>query len=57
MSLPQVCNYVGMWLCSNFLPWTVIFGTMEVKGKGSAEYLQVLMSKVVEKREGMNYNR
>lgn len=45
-----MCNHVGM--CSNFLPWTVIFDTTEVKEKSSAECLQVSMSKATEKREG-----
>lgn len=53
--LTRVCNYVGMWLCRNFLPLTVIMA-LEVK-EGSAECLQVLMSEVVKKREGMNYGR
>lgn len=50
-----MCNYVGV--CSNFLPWTIIFDTTEAKEKGGAECLQVSMSKVVEKSEGVNYNR
>lgn len=49
----QMCNcgcVVTSCLCQSFM-------ALEVKEKGSAECLQVLMSKVVEKREGMNYNR